>query len=340
MTKALVLFSGGLDSLLAVKILEKQGIKAEGICFVSNFFDCKKAQEAAKENNIKLHIKDISREMVNLVKNPERGFGRNMNPCIDCHALMIKLAGRFAREEEFDLIATGEVLGQRPFSQNKQALREVVKKSGVDVLRPLSAKLLEETSFESRGLADRNKLEDIQGRERKKQEYLARELGIKNYETPAGGCLLTDPEFSSRLRKMKEKKPDFDFKDVELLKRGRIFWFNLKEKPALLVVGRNKEENNELEQLAENGDLVVKTKSVTGPVSLLRNFKGFEGDLREGKEEKRLFVPKELKPEEKEKRNTYCLSGLLRRIFILTGWYSVKGRDEEVDFIAEYKGGV
>ncbi|MFO7806905.1 MAG: tRNA 4-thiouridine(8) synthase ThiI [Candidatus Moraniibacteriota bacterium] len=333
MTKVLVLFSGGLDSLLAVKILQKQGLKVEGICFTSNFFDCKKARTIAERHGIKIHIRDIGNEMINLVKSPSEGFGKNLNPCVDCHALMIKIAGSFAKKKGFEILATGEVLGQRPFSQNRKALEKVADKSGFEVLRPLSAKLLKQTLFEKRGLVNRNKLLDIQGRSREAQTKLIEEWGISDYESPAGGCLLTDPGFSSRLEQMKEKIPDFDYKDVELLKWGRIFWFSIKGSPVLLVVGRNEEENNKLEQLAGREDIIIKTQSVTGPIGLLRSWNVSTNEMAAREESATLKIPEKLNPKGEAEKENKTLKEIIKKTMLLVGWFSVKGRGEEIKFL-------
>ena len=152
--KALVLFSGGLDSILAVKILEDQGIEVAGIYFESIFFGAEKAKEIAKKNDIKLFVEDFNQEILGSVKNSAHGLGKNMNPCIDCHATMVILAGEFAQKNGYDFLASGEVLGQRPFSQNKQALSKVVEIGEREILRTLSAKLLLETEVEKTGLVD------------------------------------------------------------------------------------------------------------------------------------------------------------------------------------------
>ena len=187
--KALVLFSGGLDSILAVKMLQAQKIAVTAVCFESNFYDAKKAEEEAKKLDIDLKVVDIQKEMLALVKNPFSGYGKNLNPCIDCHSLMIKKAGAIAKSDGFDFVATGEVLGQRPFSQNKQALEKVKDLSGVEVLRPLSAKLLNETEIEKNKILIRGLLGRIQGRTREGQIELARKYKLKDYPLPAGGCL-------------------------------------------------------------------------------------------------------------------------------------------------------
>lgn len=272
MPKAIVLLSGGLDSMLAVKVLQAQNIEVEGVCFESNFFSADKAKSAAEQIGIKLNIIDTKNEILTLVKNPPSGYGKNMNPCLDCHALMVRTAwGKLGKN--FDMIATGEVLGQRPFSQNKDALARVQKLAGVNILRPLSAKLLPETEYEKKGLVNRGRLLNIFGRTRDKQFELAKKFGIKEYPSPAGGCLLTDPGFSQRLNKLLDNWPNCEPKDIELLKYGRIEWLNLKVEPkckALLVIGRNAKDNEVLEKLAQTNDIVIILKEIPGPTTLMR----------------------------------------------------------------------
>lgn len=277
--KGLVLFSGGLDSILAVKLLQQQNIEVTGLTFVSYFFNAESAKKAAKRLKIPLKIVDFSDEHLKMVKNPKYGYGKNMNPCLDCHLMMLKKAKKIMRKEKFNLVATGEVLGERPFSQNKFALELLEKESGLVgyLLRPLSAKLLGLTIAEKQGLIDRNKFLDIQGRSRKRQMALAKEWGIKEYPTPAGGCLLTDPSFSQRLKEMFKNWPDCDKHDIELLKLGRIFWSSSTEAPVgrqdknLIVVGRNEEENQKLEKLVQPDDVLVKLKDIPGPTTLVRS---------------------------------------------------------------------
>ena len=260
--------------MLAVKVLQAQGIEVAGICFTSNFFNCQKAEAAAESLNVELKKVDIAKDVLALVKNPPSGYGKNLNPCIDCHSLMIRKAQEIAKTEKYDLIATGEVLGQRPFSQNKIALSKVAKLSGAEVLRPLSAKLLPETKIENSGLVIRGRLLDISGRNRERQVELAKKFHLKEFPMPAGGCLLTDPEFSARALKMLEYWPDCDTNDIDLLKNGRIFWFNLatgdKSQKILLIVGRKETENNNLTKLAKQGDFMVELIQENGPTSLIR----------------------------------------------------------------------
>ena len=268
--KALVLLSGGLDSILAVKLLMDQDIDVEGICFYSNFFGCDFARKAAAGLGIKLREIDISEEFLNFLKEkPKHGYGVGLNPCIDCHALMIRKAGEIMRAERFSFAATGEVLNERPMSQNKQALKIVEKEAGLEgfLLRPLSAKLIEPTIAEKEGLVDREKLLDISGRSRKKQFELAGKFGISDFPTPAGGCMLTQEGFVNRLKELMKNKADFNSEDVELAKIGRHFW----EGKIQIILGRNKEENEKLAKLAGESDIIIEPDGFIGPTALVRD---------------------------------------------------------------------
>lgn len=324
--------------MLAAKILMEQGIEVLGLSFKSNFFSTKKAVKTAQTLGIELRAEDICKEELELVKNPPSGYGKNLNPCIDCHALMIKKAGEIARQEGFDIVATGEVLGQRPFSQNKGALLKVKKLSGVDVLRPLTAKLLPETQAERDKLVIRGKLHSIRGRTRGRQMELAKRYGIKKYPSPAGGCLLTDPGFSERLMKMLDYWPDCTVGDVELLKCGRVFWFKAPGgKRALTIIGRHHEDNQKLLSLAKTGDIVLELKQITGPSSLIRINPSVSLGIRNGElgikdEFPSIFIPIKLKNsklklgEEKEEKD------IIETVATLTGYYSTKARGAENDF--------
>lgn len=264
--RSLNLLSGGLDSILSVKVLMEQGIEVTGITFTSPFFGSANAQKGAAQLGIKLLVVDITDDHLKLVKNPPHGYGKCMNPCIDCHALMVQKACEIAKRDGYDVIATGEVLGERPMSQNRQALDVVARESGgKDVLlRPLSAKNLPPTRPEIDGLVDREKLFGFKGRSRKPQMALAEKYGIKSYMQPAGGCLLTDPSFSTRLRDLFSTDKDASVEDIKLLKLGRHFRLG---SGAKVIVGRNKMEN---EKLDENSNTVVIEPSVTpGPTVLL-----------------------------------------------------------------------
>ena len=187
-----------------------------------------------------------------------------MNPCIDCHTLMLKIAGQRMVEEEADFLFTGEVLGQRPMSQGKQSLQVVAKNAGFPdrIIRPLSAKLLEETAPEREGKVDRSRLLDIQGRGRKQQMEMAVHYGITSYPAPAGGCLLTDPIFTRRLRDLFGHHPDYRIRDIELLKVGRHFRLDENTKA---IVGRNAMDNQTIERLAEAGDALIRVAQAPGP---------------------------------------------------------------------------
>ncbi|MFH1424030.1 MAG: 7-cyano-7-deazaguanine synthase [Candidatus Nealsonbacteria bacterium] len=268
--KGLVLLSGGLDSTLAVKILQKQGIKITALSFKSYFFGTRAAEKAAKLLEAKLKIVDFSEEHLVMVKNPKHGYGKAMNPCIDCHALMLKKAGEIMKKKKFDFVATGEVLGERPMSQNLRALKLIEKEASLAgfLLRPLSAKLLEPTVPEKEGLVDRDNLFDISGRGRGKQAALARLWQIKDYPAPAGGCLLTDPIFGKKLKELLQICPKCGEKDVMLLRYGRHFWFDKTK----IVVGRNESENRKIKTLAGRGDVLVEMKDYPGPQTLIKSY--------------------------------------------------------------------
>ncbi|TES97042.1 DUF814 domain-containing protein, partial [Patescibacteria group bacterium] len=271
MPKALVLLSGGLDSMLAAKLLTDQGVAVTGLTFTTPFFGAKKAEKASKQLGIPLKVIDISKEHFEIVKKPQYGYGKNVNPCIDCHGLMFKKAKDLVKKEGFDFVATGEVLGQRPMSQNKQALKIVEKLSGLEgkILRPMSAKLLDETEIEKKELVNRDRLLSIKGKSRKEQIALAKKLGFKKYATPGGGCLLTDPGYALRFKKLREAFPYFDLKEAELIKYGRLFV----EKDYLFLVGRKHEENLELKKVADKNDILLEVKEVPGPITLLHFFR-------------------------------------------------------------------
>lgn len=323
---ALVLLSGGLDSMLAAKLLIEQNIEVTGICFFSNFYNTDKARKAAEQLGIKLLEIDISEEMLNLVKNPPSGLGKNMNPCIDCHAMMFKKAG----ELDYDFIATGEVVGQRPFSQTKSSLNRVEKLAGLPLIRPLSQKLLAETDIEKKGLVDREKLLDINGRNRERQIELAKKYGIKDYPSPAGGCILTDPMFSQKLKKMVEIWPNCSPLDVELLKYGRVFWKefdsndinDINVKNILVIVGRNEADNIHLTKLAKKGDFVLELKEQKGPTGLVRTYENITD------------IPSEIKleiPEKFEDINNEC--SIFEYAALLTGFYYTKNRGKKVTIL-------
>jgi len=266
--KALSLFSGGLDSTLATKLIQKQGIDVEGVCFISPFFNAEKAQRAAHNLKIYLHIIDIGKDLLTLLKSPLYGFGKGANPCIDCHILMVKKAAVLMEKIGASFLISGEVLGERPKSQNRWALGIVGEKSGWSdyLLRPLTAKNLPPTLPEREGWIKRESLLGIKGRSRRTQLDMARTLGISDFSTPAGGCLLTDPVFSRRIKDLLATAK-LELNDIELLKFGRHF--RLAE-GVKLIVGRNEEENRKILQLATEGDICLKVADYPGPVGLIR----------------------------------------------------------------------
>jgi len=266
--KAVGLLSGGLDSMLAVKVLQEQGIEVIGVTFESPFFGSGRARRAARALRVPLRVVDITEELLEVVRRPKHGRGSGMNPCIDCHALMLRRAAEVMREEGAAFLFTGEVLGQRPFSQTRGTLRLVERESGQEglVLRPLSAKLLPETLPERRGWVDRSRLPHLRGRGRKRQVGLAERYGIEEYPSPAGGCLLTDPAYARRLEDLLEHQEEVKRRDLEVLKVGRHLRISPRTK---VVVGRNARENEEILRWEEKGDLVMEAEAYPGPTCLI-----------------------------------------------------------------------
>ena len=303
--KALVLLSGGLDSILAAKVLKNQGIKITALSFKSYFFNAELAKKAAKNLKIPLKVIDFSKEHLRMVKKPKYGYGKSMNPCIDCHVLMLKKAKEIMKEKGFDFVATGEVLGERPMSQNPKALKTIQEQSSLKgyLLRPLSARVLGETIPEKKSWVDRQKLFDISGRSRKKQIALAKKWKIKWYPTPAGGCLLTDPEFGKRLRQVFAKYPRCNGNDIELLKLGRHFW----ENKIKIIVGRNEEENKQIRKLNQKRDILIEMKNYPGPLTLIRNYL----------------------PISRQGKKTKILQKIIKKASDLTQYYSTKARDKK-----------
>ena len=242
--KALCVFSGGLDSMLASQIIRAQGVDVLGLFFETPFFSSHRARISAKAIQLPLKVVDLTEPHLEVVKHPAHGYGGNMNPCIDCHALMLRKAGQMLEEEGANFVITGEVLGQRPMSQNLKALSIVATQSGFPrlILRPLSAKLLQMTIPEEKGWVQRELLLNFSGRSRKPQMELARKLNITDYPSPAGGCLLTDPIFSKRLKDLFSSEPQFEIREIELMKVGRHFRLGPHTR---LVVGRNKERKRD-----------------------------------------------------------------------------------------------
>jgi len=247
-----------------------QDIEILALNFRTPFFGgSRKAERAAEQLGVPLRVIDISTQHLRIVLNPKYGYGKQMNPCIDCHALMVREAGRVMEEQSARFIVTGEVLRQRPKSQNLQALKIVERESGYEglVLRPLSAKLLPPTIPEQEGWVCRERLLDISGRSRKRQMELAARLGITEYSSPGGGCILTDPSFARRFRGLLDETPRPSLNDVYLLTVGRHFRL---QGAARLVVGRNAAENERIASLASRNDVLMKVRDHPGPTALLR----------------------------------------------------------------------
>jgi tRNA-specific 2-thiouridylase len=263
MVRALAMISGGLDSILAAKLIKEQGIEVIGICFKSYFFNEENAKRMTKQIGIKLEVIDFSKEHFQMVKNPKHGWGKNMNPCIDCHSMMMSYAGKLLEKFNADFIITGEVLNQRPMSQNRSALDVVRKQSGFSekILRPLCAQNLKETQMEIEGLVDRKELLNISGRNRKPQMALAEKWSIKDYPSPAGGCKLTEPSYSVRLREVIEKKEVVTEKDIHLLKYGRHFRTVNNTK---IIVSRTSEEGEKIKQLLNKKDILFMASKFNG----------------------------------------------------------------------------
>lgn len=271
--RAISLFSGGLDSLLAIELIKRQNIEVIALNFDTGFgsIDDKSYQlkKMLSQIDTELEIIDIKDKFIEkILFNPQYGYGKNFNPCIDCHGYMITIAKSLMQKFKADFIISGEVLGQRPMSQTKKALNNVSKLSDENglLLRPLSAKLLPETIPEREGWIDRERLLDINGRSRDRQLKLAKEFGIENFESPAGGCLLTDIAFSQKLSEYVKFDSKFRVEDINILKYGRQFRL---PDGAKLIIGRNQKDNEKIEAIKNSKFQPLLLKDVVGPISLL-----------------------------------------------------------------------
>jgi tRNA-uridine 2-sulfurtransferase len=275
--KAVALLSGGLDSNLAVRMMLEQGIEVEAIAIKTPFcdFDCGKGcghrvKEVASELGVRLNTVYYGEEYLKMLKHPKHGYGSGMNPCIDCRGMMYKTAKEHMEKIGADLVITGEVLFQRPMSQNKRALNIIEEEAGMKgkVLRPLSAKHLNPTEAEKSGFVERTKLGNISGRSRKSQIALANYFNISDPPNAAGGCLLTDPAFSKRIRDAMQYTEGIpSINDVELLKIGRHFRLSMEAK---LIVGRNQDENDMIQAMILDGDILMEAAEYVGPKCILR----------------------------------------------------------------------
>lgn len=286
--KAISLLSGGLDSTLATIIVAQQGVKVLAVKFLTQF-GCDVGEGSscgydvsslASRFGFEMKLCHMGDEYIEMVRNPKYGRGRNMNPCIDCRIIMLNWAKEYMKDADAQFVITGEVLNQRPMSQNREKMMVIEKETGLKglILRPLSAKHFEPTIAEQNGWVDRERLLDIDGRSRRKQLELAKSLGLteEEYGQPSGGCNLTDPGFSQRLGDLWAHYPNAGAADITLLKVGRHFWVGTECK---IIVGRNEGENQALDFLFKDNDCIVTLEDVPGPTTLVRGKFG-EDELR------------------------------------------------------------
>ncbi len=276
MAKAVALLSGGLDSTLAILVLLRQGIDITAVTFLTHFgcdisdsSSCSRNPfPAAERFGFEVKLSHLADKFIEIVKNPKYGHGRNMNPCIDCRILMLREAKDLMGMIGADFIVTGEVLGQRPMSQRRDTLNIIDREAGMRgyILRPLSAKLLDETAPEREGFVNRDLLHNFSGRSRRPQIALAKELGLTDYPAPAGGCLLTEPNYSHRLRELLEYTSSPSLNDLHLLRAGRHFRLSPTCKA---IVGRDERENGFIESLADAENYLFRVRGVGSPVALL-----------------------------------------------------------------------
>ena len=269
--KGIGVVSGGLDSYLAVKLLCDLGVEVYLYHLLTGFSGKKDlpnpVYKMAEHLDLPLETEEDYTAFLEMLKYPQFGRGTAINPCIDCHIFMFKKAKEYMDKIKGHFIFTGEVLGQRPMSQHRNALNLIERETGLEriLLRPLSAKHLAPTMMEENGWIERSKLLSLKGRSRKPQIQLAREWGITEYPAPAGGCLLTDKEFGYRLKDLLDSG-DESKNSIELLKYGRHFRLSPTTK---VIIGRNESENNEIENLNQSGDLLLILADIPGPTGLL-----------------------------------------------------------------------
>jgi tRNA U34 2-thiouridine synthase MnmA/TrmU len=273
----IALFSGGLDSAIAILLILQQDIEVTALSFM-NHFGCDIVDKSSCSQNpypvaerfgFTVKMVHLGQKFVDIVRDPKHGHGKNMNPCIDCRILMLKEAAQFMDIVGADFVFTGEVIGQRPMSQHRRQMDLITRESGLGdrLVRPLSGKLLPETEPERRGILDRDKLEAISGRSRKRQMELADKYGLEDYPNPAAGCLLTDPGYSRRLRDYFAHHDLVTFNDLNLLKVGRHF---RPDDASKIIVGRNETENEKIERYRHNGDWLFEARDAGSPITLLK----------------------------------------------------------------------
>ena len=274
--KVVALLSGGLDSQLAVRMMQEQGFEVSAVAIKTPFcdFDCGRGcgfeiRERADDLNVNLKTVYLGDEYIEMLKHPKHGIGAGFNPCVDCRTMMFDAAKKHMEEIGAEFIISGEVLGQRPMSQHAPSLRTIEKDSGLigKIVRPLSAGLLPETDPEKNGLIKRENLGMIKGRTRRAQLEMAKKYGIENPPNAGGGCLLTDPTFGLRAKDLFSHTETPTINDIDLLKVGRHFRFDEQTK---FVVGRNKDENEMIKAIALPDDILLQARDYMGPVSILR----------------------------------------------------------------------
>ncbi|MFH0974571.1 MAG: hypothetical protein V1874_02170 [Spirochaetota bacterium] len=273
-TKAIALLSGGLDSILAIKVLMDQGIDVIGVYFTLPFCGPDKKgnsliKEIAEKLGIECRFEQMGEDYLEIVKHPKYGHGTGMNPCIDCKIFMLRRAKEIMESECASLVATGEVLNQRPMSQHRIALNIIEKDSGLrgKLLRPLSATFLSETDAEKEGLVDRKKMLSINGRSRKEQLYIAKNMRIETFIPAAGGCILTDKIFSKKLKDILEHNEDVTLDEILILSKGRHFRYGENK----IIVGRNEKENGYLRRMKKAEDYIFELpEEIPGPTTVLQ----------------------------------------------------------------------
>lgn len=274
--KAVALLSGGLDSTLAVKVMLEQGIEIFALNFTSAFCTCScrgsvcsnEAARVANEFGVPIKVMQKGLDYIEIIRNPKYGYGQGINPCVDCRIYIHRLAKRYMEEIGASFIVTGEVLGQRPMSQRRDAFKTIERESGLEglIIRPLCAKHLEPTIPEKAGIVNREKLLNMGGRSRRPQIALAEELDIQNYPCPSGGCLLTDKIFSKRVKDLLDNKKEITMKDMHLLKAGRHFRLN---KDVKIVIGRDEADNKKIKNLIQAGDTLIEPLDFAGPTGII-----------------------------------------------------------------------
>ncbi len=278
---ALALYSGGLDSILAAKLVMSLGVQVICIKFVTPFFDYELledkegfSKEVMEKYGLRVILHDLSDNYLDLLHNPAHGFGKNFNPCIDCKILMCTRVKEMMKQYDASFLISGEVLGQRPMSQRRDTLRVIERDSDNEglLLRPLSAKLMTPTLAETEGWIDREQLLDFSGRGRSRQIQMAKEYGVTDFPTPAGGCTLADPVLGERIQKIYAghfiiQAEEITISDIRLLLVGRQFQL---ENGGWLILGRHEKENQKIEALAEEGDILLHMPERPGPMALLR----------------------------------------------------------------------